>query len=147
MSNLVPDFFYDPYKNNLISSKPENDEIIDHSIELSTDDLVKAIQEFSKQFQNSELKTFLTNTTLTFKTSAHVFDSVDFFTKFSQCFTASIKKTFPNLTENQLEELQTKLEEIEKILAKTLKGSNIENKLLLPLSLGILSGVLNYKSY
>jgi hypothetical protein len=144
MSYFKPDFDYEPHRD---QSKTQNlDEIKPRFLEVKQD-LFYALRECVKEIPDADLIHFAKATNLTFRTSTNVFDSVAFFRKFCDSYFFSIKKTFPNSSEADLDELKTKFQEIEKSIEKISKSGNVENKYLLPLLLGMLSGIVDYENY
>lgn len=145
MSYLQPDYDYDPLS--MMTSPVERDEPIPSKIYQSKNDLIQSIKQFAKDVPDFNLHRFYGNTSIAFRTNTNVFDSVSFFKKFCDAYLFSLKKTFPNISQEQIQELQEKLQETQNLVAETLNCSNIENKYLLALSLGILESMLDYENY
>lgn len=143
MSYFKPDFDYNPYNRTDI---PDEGEIKPRLLE-AKQQLFLALRECVKEIPDANMVHFAKATHLTFRTSTNVFDSIAFLNKFSDVFYFSIKKTFPHASENELEELKTNFQQIEKSIDKISKSGNVENKYLLPLLLGMLSGILDYENY
>lgn len=144
MSFLVPDYDYDPLER---MTSPVNGEIAPSKENFDKKELIDSIKNYSKTLSDFNIHHFYGTTNLSFRTNTNVFDSVAFFKKFSDAFFFSLKKTFPNISEKELLELQEKIKELQNLLAETLKYSNVENKYLLALSLGILESMLDYENY
>jgi hypothetical protein len=144
MSHLKPDFDYIPPVN---VENSGNSDTTTPSTLLSKYGLQSSIKEFANGIVDADMSRFYTNTSLYFKTNTNVFDSVGFFKKFSDSYIFTLKKNFSDIPPEKLEKLQEKLDFIEKYIAEILKNSNVENKFLLTLSLGMLEGMLNYENY
>lgn len=145
MSFLKPDFDYKPSEN--LFSTHETKEYEPQEKIFTGSDLAPFIAIFSKQLEDENLYRFYTNVCINFKTSVNVADSESFLEKFLSAFLFSIKKTFPDMNSDAVNELEEKIKELNKSLAKSLKNVNVENKYLLPLTLGLIEAMLSYKSY
>lgn len=145
MSYMKPDYDYDPLEG--MYGQPQNAEASPSKIIANKNNLVSAIKTFQTEVVDAEIHRFCGTTALSFKTSVNVFDSVSFFKKFSDAYLFSVKKNFPEMKDTTFIELTEMFENLEKYLAENLKSSNVENKYLLALSLGMLEGMLNYENY
>lgn len=145
MSFLKPDFNYKPSEN--LFSTHETKEYEPQEKVFTGSDLAPFIAVFSKQLDDESLFRFYTNVCISFKTSVNVSDSESFLVKFLEAFLFSIKKTFPDMDSDSLNNLEEKINQLNKSLAKSLKNVNVENKYLLPLTLGLIEAMLSYKSY
>lgn len=143
MSYFRPDFHYDPLN---LPHIPEEGEIKPRLLE-AKHQLFYALRECIKEIPDANMVHFSKATNLTFRTNTNVFDTIAFFRKFSDALFFSVKKTFPETSEKDLEELRTKFQEIEKTIEKISNSGNVENKYLFPLLLGMLSGILDYENY
>lgn len=145
MSYLKPDYNYNPLERMTVPedrSEPSPSKIYE-----TKTILLDSLKNFSKDIPDFNLHHFYGNTCIAFRTNTNIFDSIAFYKKFSDAFLFSIKKTFPNISQEQLDELQTKVNDVQNSLAEILNSSNVENKFLLPLSLGILESMLDYENY
>ena len=146
MSYLKPDYNYKP--SSLFSDKKDAQKLeISETNYKNKKDLIKSLHDFVDTIDHEELLQFYNNTVIAVKTNINVLDSVSFLKKFNDAYVASVKKTFPDLSSEKLLELEEMLNSLEKYVAELLKSTNVENKFLIPLSLGILHGLLNYENY
>jgi hypothetical protein len=143
MSYFKPDYDYDPLN---IMSVPEEGQVAPKLLQ-AKQELLQCLKNFLSEIPDANLVHFSKSTNLTFRTNTNVFDSITFFRKFCDAFFFSYKKTFPHISENELNELREKFEEIQKYIDKISKHSNVENKYLLALIVGMLMGVLDYEHY
>jgi hypothetical protein len=81
------------------------------------------------------------------KTNTNVFDSVAFFQKLSDGFIHSLKTNFTEISPEKIEEIEESLSQTQNLLAESLKSSNVENKYLLFLALGLTEGMLAFENY
>lgn len=145
MSYIKPDYDYDPLQK--MYSSPDGDDSVLVEVGASKTQLIETLRRFTKNIDDSSLHRFYGNVALSMRTNTNVFDSVAFFEKLSDGFLHTIKKTFPEMPESQLEELKKSFEELNKQLAEILKSCNVENKYLLLLVLGLSEGMLSYENY
>ena len=145
MSFLKPDYDYDPLQK--MYSPPEGEDIAPSKIFVSKTELSKTIRDFSKDVPEAALHRFYGNVAMSMKTNTNVFDSVAFFQKFSDGYMHSLKTNFKEIPPEKLEEIQESLNQTQNLLAETLKSSNVENKYLLFLALGLTEGMLAFENY
>lgn len=145
MSYLKPDYDYDPlYK---MYSPPEGEDFAPSKIFVSKTELSKIIRDFCKDVPEVALHRFYGNVALAMKTNTNVFDSVAFFQKFSDGFIHSLKTNFKEIPSEKIEEIEESLNQTQNLLAESLKSSNVENKYLLFLALGLTEGMLAFENY
>lgn len=145
MSYIKPDYDYNPLDRMLT---PREDETVSPSkIYEAKTSLIDVLKQFSKEIPENDLYHFYRNTSISFRTSVNVLDSVSFYKKFIDSYIFSIKKTFPELSVEKLKILEEKMLELQKFVAEILKDSNVQNKYLLAMSLGILESLLDYENY
>jgi hypothetical protein len=145
MSFLKPDFDYNPL--NVMYEPPDQQEVSPSKIYESKSILQNDIKQFCKDITDYELYRFYGNSSISFRTNTNVFDSVAFLEKFNDAFIFSLKKNFPEISPESIQEIQENAENFQNSVAKTLKYSNVENKYLLALSLGIIESMLEYENY
>lgn len=145
MSYLKPDFDYDPLS--LMTSPPNQQEIAPSKSYVSKTSLQESLKEFAKDLSDYTIHRFYGNTSLSFRTNTNVFDSVAFLEKFNDAFIFSLKKNFPEISQKEIQEIQEKAKDLQNSVAEILKCSNVENKYLLALSIGILESMLDYENY
>lgn len=143
MSYFTPDYDYDPLNSTVI---PEQDEKIPQFLE-SKQDLYRQLRQFISEIPDSQMVGFGKATNMSFRTNTNVFDSIAFFKKFCDAYLFSVKKTFPHLSEKDVFELEENFKKLQENLDNLLKSANVENKYLLPLLLGALTGILDYENY
>lgn len=145
MSFLVPDYDYDPQNTAFM----DDEKVVtrEPTGSLSKEELSKSVREYANSITDANLHRFYGHTAVGMRNTVNPFDSVSFFKKFCVGYIASLRKTFPEINSEQINELQKLLEQIEKIVAVLLKSGNVENKYLLTLTLGMLEGMLDYENY
>lgn len=145
MSFLKPDYDYDPLQK--MYSPPEGEDIAPSKIFVTKTELSKTIREFAKDVPEAALHRFYGNVAMSMKTNTNVFDSVAFFQKFTDGYIHSLKTNFKEIPPEKLEEIEESLNHTQILLAETLKSSNVENKYLLFLALGLTEGMLAFENY
>ena len=145
MSFLKPDYDYDPLQQ--MYSPPEGEDYAPSKIFVSKTELSKIIREFCKDVPEASLHRFFGNVALSMKTNTNVFDSVAFFQKLSDGFIHSLKTNFTEISPEKIEEIEESLSQTQNLLAESLKSSNVENKYLLFLALGLTEGMLAFENY
>ena len=145
MSFLKPDYDYDPLHQ--MYSPPEGEDYAPSKIFVSKTELSKTIREFCKDVPEASLHRFFGNVALSMKTNTNVFDSVAFFQKLSDGFIHSLKTNFKEISPEKIEEIEESLSQTQNLLAESLKSSNVENKYLLFLALGLTEGMLAFENY
>lgn len=143
MSYFKPDYEYEQWN---LPTVPEEGESKPRLLE-AKHNLFQSLRDCVKEIPDASMVHFSKATNLTFRTNTNVFDSNAFLKKFSEAYSFSIKKTFPNAQTTDLEKLQNDFQEILKTVDKISKECNVENKYLFPLLLGMLSGILDYENY
>jgi len=145
MSFLKPDYDYDPLQQ--MYSPPEGEDFAPSKIFVSKTDLSKIIREFCKDVPDVALHRFFGNVSISMRTNTNVFDSVAFFQKFSDGFIHSLKTNFKEISSEKIEEIEESLSQTQNLLAESLNSSNVENKYLLFLALGLTEGMLAFENY
>ena len=145
MSFLKPDYDYDPLQK--MYSPPEGEDVAPSKIFVTKTELSKTIREFCKDVPEATLHRFYGNVSLSMRTNTNVFDSVAFFQKFSDSFLHSLKVNFKEIPPDKIEEIEESLSQTQNLLAEYLKSSNVENKYLLFLALGLTEGMLAFENY
>jgi hypothetical protein len=128
-------------------SPPEGEDYAPSKIFVSKTDLSKIIRNFCKDVPDVALHRFSENVAASMRLNTNVFDSVAFYKKFSDAFSHSLKTTFRELSPEKIEEIEESLNQTQILLAESLKSSNVENKYLLFLALGLTEGMLAFENY
>lgn len=145
MSFLKPDYDYDPLQK--MYSPPEGEDYAPSKIFVSKTDLSKNIREFCKDVPDAALSRFSTNVAASMRINTNVFDTVAFYKKFSDGLIHTIKTNFKELSPEKVAEIEESLNQTQILLAESLKSSNVENKYLLFLALGLTEGMLAFENY
>jgi hypothetical protein len=145
MSFLTPDYDYDPLQK--MYNPPEGEEVAPSKIFVSKTDLSKNIREFCKDVPDAALHRFATNVAASMRLNTNVFDTVAFYKKFSDGLLHTLKTNFKELPPEKIEEIEESLSHTQILLAESLKSSNVENKYLLFLALGLTEGMLAFENY
>jgi hypothetical protein len=145
MSFLTPDYDYDPLQK--MYNPPEGEEVAPSKIFVSKTDLSKNIREFCKDVPDAALHRFATNVAASMRLNTNVFDTVAFYKKFSDGLLHTLKTNFKELPPEKLAEIEESLNHTQILLAESLKSSNVENKYLLFLVLGLTEGMLAFENY
>lgn len=145
MSSLKMDMDYDPSEF-IFDSKKSVETILDDST-IDTKELKTEIDKFIQTIKSHTTYPFFEKCLVLFKTNTNVFDSHEFIVKVNQALLASIKEKFPDKDHETLQEIRESMENMEKVVAKNLKDSKVENPLLLLLCTAALSAILDYNNY
>jgi hypothetical protein len=145
MSFLKPDYDYDPMQS--MYNPPEGEDVAPSKIFVSKTDLSKNIREFCKDVPDAALHRFSTNVSASMRLNTNVFDTVAFYKKFSDGLLHTLKINFNELPPEKIEEIEESLNHTQILLAESLKSSNVENKYLLFLALGLTEGMLAFENY
>lgn len=145
MSFLTPDYDYDPLQK--MYSPPEGEDYAPSKIFISKTELSKNIREFCRDVPEVSLHRFSENVAASMRLNTNIFDSVAFYKKLSDGFLHSLKTTFKELPPEKIEEIEQSLNQTQSLLAESLKSSNVENKYLLFLALGLTEGMLAFENY
>lgn len=148
MSLLKPDIDYDPSKriDMYIPTKntaitPEVEQIVAVT---SKDEFHSHLLKFVNNYTDVDIMRFYKLSSMTFKTSVNVLDSVSFLEKFSVLYIGALRKEFPT---KDFSDIEKSLLTIKESIAEILKHDNVENKFIVPMMLGMLEGLLNYENY
>jgi hypothetical protein len=148
MSLLKPDIEYDPSKRIDMYIPTRNTAIVPEIEKTATvssrDELHLHLLQFANNFTDAEILRFYKLSSMTFKTSVNVLDSISFLEKFSVLYIGALRKEFPS---KDFSDIEKSLLTIKESIAEILKHDNVENKFIIPMMLGMIEGLLNYENY